>query len=78
MKEGYLFEIFNGHVLKEGDKDEIVVVIKLTKRCLNFNGKKRPTMKEVAIELARLEDPIMELQILFKKVSKRLIVLRLT
>lgn len=31
MKKGYLFEIFNGHVLKEGDKDEIVVVIKLTK-----------------------------------------------
>ncbi|GMI64374.1 hypothetical protein HRI_000106700 [Hibiscus trionum] len=33
---------------------EIVAVAKLAKRCLNLNGKKRPTMKEVAIELEQI------------------------
>ncbi|KDO58192.1 hypothetical protein CISIN_1g048710mg, partial [Citrus sinensis] len=44
MKEDRLFEIFDGLVLKEGGKDEIVVVVKLKKRCLNLNEKK-PTMR---------------------------------
>ncbi|KAJ0014262.1 hypothetical protein Pint_21810 [Pistacia integerrima] len=35
-----------------GEKEEIMTVANLTKRCLNLNGKKRPTMREVAIELA--------------------------
>ncbi|KAJ0079069.1 hypothetical protein Patl1_24548 [Pistacia atlantica] len=36
----------------KGEKEEIMTVANLTKRCLNLNGKKRPTMREVAIELA--------------------------
>jgi serine/threonine protein kinase len=46
-----LFDIIDCQVLKEGKKEEILAVANLAKRCLNLNGKKRPTMKEVAIEL---------------------------
>ncbi|KAJ0079642.1 hypothetical protein Patl1_24565 [Pistacia atlantica] len=52
MKENRLFDILDARVLKDGEKEEIMTVANLTKRCLNLNGKKRPTMREVAIELA--------------------------
>ncbi|KAJ0014002.1 hypothetical protein Pint_21826 [Pistacia integerrima] len=47
-----LLDILDARVLKEGEKEEIMTIANLTKRCLNLNGKKRPTMREVAIELA--------------------------
>ncbi|KAK9199496.1 hypothetical protein WN944_014687 [Citrus x changshan-huyou] len=51
MREDRLFEILDAQILKEGGKDEFKMVAKLAKRCLNLNGKKRPTMREVGIEL---------------------------
>jgi hypothetical protein len=50
LEENNLFEILNSRVLKEGKKEDIIAVTNLQK-CANFNGKKRPTVKEVAIEL---------------------------
>uniref|UniRef100_A0A2P2MW61 Uncharacterized protein MANES_01G013000 n=1 Tax=Rhizophora mucronata TaxID=61149 RepID=A0A2P2MW61_RHIMU len=51
MQENRLFDILDARVLKEGRKEEIAAVAKLAKRCLYLNGKKRPTMKAVAMEL---------------------------
>ncbi|KAF5457930.1 hypothetical protein F2P56_022001 [Juglans regia] len=51
MEENNLFDIIDNQVLKEAKKEEIIAVANLVKRCLNLNGKKRPTMKEVAKEL---------------------------
>jgi hypothetical protein len=51
VDENNLFDIIDSQVLKEGKKEEIIVVTNLVKRCLNLNNKKRPTMKEVAMEL---------------------------
>ncbi|KAK2998763.1 hypothetical protein RJ639_016127 [Escallonia herrerae] len=51
MKECNCFDIFDARVVKEGGKDEIMRVANLAKRCLNLNGRKRPTMKQVAMEL---------------------------
>ncbi|KAJ4718212.1 putative Kinase [Melia azedarach] len=51
MKENRLFEILDARIIKEGRKDDIITVAELAKKCLNLNGKKRPTMKEVATEL---------------------------
>ena len=51
MKENRLFEVFDVRFLKEAKEEEIVTVAVLAKKCLNLNGKKRPTMKEVALEL---------------------------
>ncbi|KAG6660536.1 wall-associated receptor kinase-like 8 [Carya illinoinensis] len=54
MEENNLFDILDDRVLKEGEK-EVVVVANLVKRCLNLSGKKRPTMKEVSMELVAVQ-----------------------
>ncbi|KAH9724132.1 putative wall-associated receptor kinase-like 11 [Citrus sinensis] len=58
MKENCLFEVLDDRVLKEAEKVEIITVATLAKRCLNLNGKKRPTMKEVAFELRGIRESI--------------------
>ncbi|WJZ96968.1 hypothetical protein VitviT2T_015607 [Vitis vinifera] len=54
MKQNRLFDILDNQVVNEGQKEEIFAVAKLTKRCLKLNGKKRPTMKQVDIDLQQL------------------------
>ncbi|KAM7478104.1 hypothetical protein LguiA_026317 [Lonicera macranthoides] len=51
LKENHLFNILDAQVLKEGRKEEIRRVADLAKRCLNSSGQKRPTMREVTVEL---------------------------
>ncbi|GMN45957.1 hypothetical protein TIFTF001_015140 [Ficus carica] len=53
MEENALFDIVDARVMREGKREAIIALAELAKRCLNLNGKKRPTMKEVA---ALLED----------------------
>ncbi|XP_024159274.2 wall-associated receptor kinase-like 22 [Rosa chinensis] len=51
MEQNRLFDILDAQVMKDGSKEEIIAVANLAQRCLNLNGRKRPTMKEVAVEL---------------------------
>ncbi|KAK1410831.1 hypothetical protein QVD17_37372 [Tagetes erecta] len=51
MEEGRVMSIFDAVVVKEGARDELLIVANLAMQCLHNNGKYRPTMKEVAIEL---------------------------
>ncbi|GMP74488.1 hypothetical protein CsSME_00031893 [Camellia sinensis var. sinensis] len=51
MEENCLLEILDLRILKEGRREEMIAVAHLARRCLNLNGKKRPTMKDVAVEL---------------------------
>ncbi|KAJ9541448.1 hypothetical protein OSB04_027954 [Centaurea solstitialis] len=51
MEEGHVMSIFDAKVINEGTRDELLAVANLAMRCLNLNGKNRPTMKEVAVEL---------------------------
>ncbi|MBA0664397.1 hypothetical protein Goklo_004410, partial [Gossypium klotzschianum] len=51
MQGNSLFDILDSRVVNDGPEKEIIEVAKLAKRCLNLNGKKRPTMKQVAVEL---------------------------
>ncbi|MBA0628708.1 hypothetical protein Godav_023382 [Gossypium davidsonii] len=51
MQENSLSDILDSKVANDGPEKEIIAVAKLAKRCLNLNGKKRPTMKQVAVEL---------------------------
>ncbi|XP_026451740.1 wall-associated receptor kinase-like 22 [Papaver somniferum] len=55
MKQNQLSTILAARVVNEGDKDEILVISKLVKRCLKLNIKKRPIMKEVASSLDGLK-----------------------
>ncbi|KAK9278577.1 hypothetical protein L1049_028149 [Liquidambar formosana] len=51
LEETRLFDVLDAMVIKEGGKEEILTIANLAKQCLNWNGKKRPTMKEVTMEL---------------------------
>nr|GMD66521.1 wall-associated receptor kinase-like 1 [Ipomoea batatas] len=51
MEENRLMEILDVEVIEQGKKEDVVAMAWLAQRCLNMNGKKRPTMKEVASEL---------------------------
>ncbi|PIN06199.1 Serine/threonine protein kinase [Handroanthus impetiginosus] len=55
MEENHLFDILDARVLKEGKKEEIIAIAELARRCLHLNGKRRPTMKEVAVELEGIQ-----------------------
>ncbi|XP_019184482.1 PREDICTED: putative wall-associated receptor kinase-like 16 [Ipomoea nil] len=55
LKGNQLFKILDGNILCEGSTtEELQEVALLAKRCLNFKGEDRPTMKEVAMELSGL------------------------
>ncbi|CAI8590338.1 unnamed protein product [Vicia faba] len=51
VEENKLFEITDKRVTKEGGREHIIAVANLAYRCLEMNGRKRPTMKEVTLEL---------------------------
>ncbi|XP_004295865.1 PREDICTED: wall-associated receptor kinase-like 22-like [Fragaria vesca subsp. vesca] len=54
LEDDHLFDILDARLVKDGGKEVITEVAYLAKRCLNLKGKKRPTMKEVAMELERI------------------------
>nr|DAD29665.1 TPA_asm: hypothetical protein HUJ06_031133 [Nelumbo nucifera] len=54
IMENHHFEILDAQVLKDGRVYELQKVANIAKRCLSLNGKERPTMKEVALELEGL------------------------
>ncbi|KAH9699276.1 Wall-associated receptor kinase-like 10 [Citrus sinensis] len=58
INENRLFEVLDAEVHREAEKEEVITVAMVAKRCLNLNGKKRPTMKEVALELAGIRASI--------------------
>ncbi|KAL9386488.1 hypothetical protein Peur_019612 [Populus x canadensis] len=51
MEDGRLFDIIDAQVKGDCTEEEAVVIANLAKRCLNLNGRNRPTMREVAMEL---------------------------
>nr|GMD98372.1 wall-associated receptor kinase-like 1 [Ipomoea batatas] len=51
QEENRFMEILDKEVSKQGKNEDVMAIAFLAQRCLNLNGKKRPTMKEVATEL---------------------------
>ncbi|KAF6163886.1 hypothetical protein GIB67_024741 [Kingdonia uniflora] len=54
VKENRLFQLLEPEIANEGKTEQIIAFSELAKRCLNLKGEKRPTMKEVAMELEGL------------------------
>uniref|UniRef100_A0A2N9HQF9 Protein kinase domain-containing protein n=1 Tax=Fagus sylvatica TaxID=28930 RepID=A0A2N9HQF9_FAGSY len=52
LKEERLFEVLDDHIAEERNKEQLKHVAELAKACLKVKGEERPTMKEVAMELA--------------------------
>ncbi|XP_021802281.1 wall-associated receptor kinase-like 2 [Prunus avium] len=55
MEENRLLDIVDARVKEEGVTEDIMAVATLAKRCLELSGKRRPTMKEVAMELEAIQ-----------------------
>ena len=53
--ENNLFDIIDARVMKDAKQEEVIAVANLAKMCLNLNGKKQPTMKEVAMQLEAVQ-----------------------
>ncbi|XP_052478467.1 wall-associated receptor kinase-like 9 [Gossypium raimondii] len=79
MEENHLLDIVDAEIGKDGQKDEVVAVAQLAKRCLNLDGRYRPTMKEVAVELERLRtrqgdcipiDQLKQVEVVVRKSAK--------
>ncbi|RDY02760.1 Wall-associated receptor kinase-like 10, partial [Mucuna pruriens] len=51
VEENRLFDIIDERIMREGEKENIIVVANLARRCLELTGRKRPTMEEVTSEL---------------------------
>ncbi|KAM7279486.1 hypothetical protein ACFE04_006620 [Oxalis oulophora] len=56
LEANLLLDIIDGQVMKEDNKEEIMAVAVLARRCLHLNGRSRPTMKEVTMELERIQN----------------------
>ncbi|KAK8548480.1 hypothetical protein V6N12_061394 [Hibiscus sabdariffa] len=56
MEKDSLFDILD-QIVMFAPEEEIDAFANLAKRCLNLNGKNRPTMKQVAHELERIRSP---------------------
>ncbi|KAI4323919.1 hypothetical protein L6164_023492 [Bauhinia variegata] len=56
MEDNLLFDTVDDRVMKEEEKEHILEVAILAKRCINLDGKKRHTMKEVTMELERIQN----------------------
>ncbi|XP_071712394.1 wall-associated receptor kinase-like 1 [Rutidosis leptorrhynchoides] len=54
MEEERVMSIFDATIVNEGSRDELLAIAHIALRCLNMNGRNRPTMKEVAMELENL------------------------
>ncbi|EXB36717.1 Wall-associated receptor kinase-like 9 [Morus notabilis] len=57
MEADNLFDIIDSQVLEDAPKEEIRQIANLAQRCLNINGRNRPTMKEVSMELEGIQKP---------------------
>ncbi|KAK4784886.1 hypothetical protein SAY86_019254 [Trapa natans] len=58
MENNLLLDILDAPVKEQGREEDITAVARLAKRCLNLKGRKRPTMKEVLIELEGIRNSV--------------------
>lgn len=54
MEENKIFDILDERLMEQDREEEVIAVANLARRCLNLNGRKRPTIREVAIELEQI------------------------
>lgn len=52
MEQNNPYNILDPLVIEQSRKEEVIAVMRIAHRCLNLKGKMRPSMEEVAIELA--------------------------
>ncbi|KAL8102549.1 hypothetical protein AgCh_027164 [Apium graveolens] len=56
MEENRLLDIIDSRIINEGKKEEMIAFANIAYRCLNLNGRRRPTMKQVVVELESIRN----------------------
>ncbi|XP_074311362.1 wall-associated receptor kinase-like 9 isoform X2 [Silene latifolia] len=51
MEEAHMLDMLDARIISEGKEDEFMAIAEIARKCLNMNGKQRPTMKEIAVYL---------------------------
>ncbi|CAO2837540.1 unnamed protein product [Amaranthus hypochondriacus] len=49
MEKSCILDIVDSQILQEGSEDEFLTIANLAKQCLNLDGRRRPTMKELLV-----------------------------
>uniref|UniRef100_M4DFT8 Protein kinase domain-containing protein n=1 Tax=Brassica campestris TaxID=3711 RepID=M4DFT8_BRACM len=57
VKEDKLVNIIDPRIRDDCKLEQVMAAAVLARRCLNLNGKKRPSMREVSMELERIRSP---------------------
>ncbi|ESR44905.1 hypothetical protein CICLE_v10003308mg, partial [Citrus x clementina] len=68
MRKNRLHDILDDQLMKLGVKNQIMTFANLAKRCLDLNGKKRPTMEEVSMELNGIRGSSKKKRAMFSKI----------
>ncbi|KAF3522993.1 hypothetical protein F2Q69_00051889 [Brassica cretica] len=63
MKENRVLDIVDSRIKEECKQEQVLAVAKLARRCLSLKGKKRPSMREVSIELERIRSSPEDLEV---------------
>ncbi|XP_074340016.1 wall-associated receptor kinase-like 22 isoform X2 [Apium graveolens] len=56
MEENGLLDIIDSRIINEGKREEMIAFANIAYRCLNLNGRRRPTMKQVVVELESIRN----------------------
>ncbi|KAJ6392991.1 hypothetical protein OIU77_022463 [Salix suchowensis] len=54
MEENRILDILDERLVEQDREEQVIAVANLARKCLNLNGRNRPTMREVAIELEQI------------------------
>ncbi|CAF2065791.1 wall-associated receptor kinase-like 22 [Brassica napus] len=63
MKQNRALDIVDSRIKEECKQEQVLAVAKLARRCLSLKGKKRPSMREVSIELERIRSSPEDLEV---------------
>ncbi|VVA95879.1 unnamed protein product [Arabis nemorensis] len=62
MKENRLSDIIDARIRDGCKLNQVTAVAKIAKKCLNLKGRKRPTMREVSMELEKIRSSLGDMQ----------------
>ncbi|KAF2620637.1 hypothetical protein F2Q68_00038321, partial [Brassica cretica] len=57
MEENRVVDIIDPRIRDDCNQEQVMAASQLARRCLNLNGRSRPSMREVSMELERIRSP---------------------
>ena len=63
MKENRLFDIIDARIRDGCKLNQVTATANLARKCLNLKGRKRPSMREVSMELEKIRGSSVDMQL---------------